>query len=303
MLTQGELVVVFHRDGDFDGPVCHRTTSIPTGVVCVPDEDKILNPFASFMAGFAMDEDDALRIEWCEVCHTLARREDALPNKLLFAAPDVMFSFNSHSASLSELTAIVPMANEDRYETIKNREARLRHNTPVVRPTEIRHIQACVHWAVKHGTADIINKAMQAGLTVPLGARPSVGSGLWLQGGIGHLARLHGLACDAIISAVVVSVKSGNALYVGHVPNQHRPVGAVRPENEADLLWAIKGAGTNFGIVVSVTFKAYVALILKADAEAQVKLNELISESLGSYREILLWMHTCIGTPGNCDLV
>ncbi|GAM38010.1 hypothetical protein TCE0_033r08410 [Talaromyces pinophilus] len=333
MLTLGGLVVVFHRDGDFDGLVCHRTTSIPTGVVCVPDEDKILNLFASFIAGFATDEDDALRIEWREVCRTLARREDALPNKLLFAAPDVIFSFNSHSASLSELTAIVPMANEDRYETIKNREARLRHNTPIVRPTEIRHVQACVHWAVKHGvsltvvggghsghclwpkvlavdmaafdnvhilpaedvedalivaeagckTGDIINKAMQAGLTVPLGARPSVGSGLWLQGGIGHLARLHGLACDAIVGAVVVSVKSGNALYVGQVPNQHRPVGAVRPENEADLLWAIKGAGTNFGIVVSVTFKAYVAPMflvrnwvfpLKADAEAQLKLNE-----------------------------
>lgn len=364
MLTQGGLVVVFHRDGtlDFDGLVCHRTTSIPTGVVCVPDEDIVLNLFVSFVAGFAMDEDDALRIECREVCHTLARREDALPNKLLFAAPDVMFSFNSHSASLSELTAIVPMANEDRYETIKNREARLRHNTPIVRPTEIRHIQACVHWAVKHGvsltvvggghsghclwpnvvavdmaafdnvhilaaedvedalivaeagckTGDIINKVMQAGLTVPLGGRPSVGSGSWLQGGIGHLARLHGLACDTIVGAVIVSVESGDVFYVGHVPNQHRPLGAVRPENEADLLWAIKGAGTNFGIVVSVTFKAFVApkllarnwvLPLKPDAEAQLKPTSLISESLGSYRETLLWMHTCIGMPGNCVLV
>ncbi|KAI1100519.1 hypothetical protein F4804DRAFT_44359 [Jackrogersella minutella] len=108
-------------------------------------------------------------------------------------------------------------------------------------------------------TGDIIRKAMTAGLTVPLGARPSVGAGLWLQGGIGHLARLHGLTCDAIVGAVMVSVDSGQVLYVGHVPPQHRPAGAVRPKNEADLLWAIKGAGTNFGIVVSVTFKAYVA--------------------------------------------
>jgi hypothetical protein len=29
--------------------------------------------------------------------------------------------------------------------------------------------------------------------------------------------------------------------------------------NETDLLWAIKGAGTNFGIVISITFKAYIA--------------------------------------------
>lgn len=80
----------------------------------MPDEDDKLDLFVSFVAGFAMDEDDALRIEWREVCRTLARREDTLPKKLFFSAPDVMISFNSHSASLSELTAIVPVANEDR---------------------------------------------------------------------------------------------------------------------------------------------------------------------------------------------
>ena len=46
---------------------------------------------------------------------------------------------------------------------------------------------------------------------------------------------------------------------VGHVPSQHQPAGSIRPENEADILWALKGAGTNFGIVVRVTFKAYTA--------------------------------------------
>jgi adenine phosphoribosyltransferase len=106
---------------------------------------------------------------------------------------------------------------------------------------------------------DIVRKTMAAGMTVPLGSRPSVGAGLWLQGGIGHLARWHGLACDAIVGAVVVSVDSSEVLCVGCVPSQHQPAGAVRPENESDLLWAIKGAGTNFGIVVSVTFKSYVA--------------------------------------------
>ena len=108
-------------------------------------------------------------------------------------------------------------------------------------------------------TGDIVRKTMAAGLTVPLGARPSVGAGLWLQGGMGHLARLHGLACDAIVGAVVVSVESSQILCVGHVPSQHRSTDAVRPENEPDHLWAMKGAGTNFGIVISVTFKAYAA--------------------------------------------
>ena len=108
-------------------------------------------------------------------------------------------------------------------------------------------------------TGDIVRKTMATGVTVPLGSRPSVGAGQWLQGGIGHLARLHGLACDAIVGAVVVSVDSGQVLYVGCVPSQHRPAGAVRPDNESDLLWAMKGAGTNFAIVVSVTFKSYAA--------------------------------------------
>lgn len=108
-------------------------------------------------------------------------------------------------------------------------------------------------------TGDIVSKTMEVGLTVPLGARPSVGAGLWLQGGIGHLARLHGLACDAIVGAVVVSVASGQVLCVGRVPAQYQPANAVRPENETELLWAIKGAGSNFGIVVSVTFKTYPA--------------------------------------------
>ncbi|ETS80722.1 hypothetical protein PFICI_08251 [Pestalotiopsis fici W106-1] len=105
-------------------------------------------------------------------------------------------------------------------------------------------------------TGDVIRKSMASGLTVPLGARPSVGAGLWLQGGIGHLSRIHGLTCDAIIGAVLVSVDSGQVLHVGHVPRAYRPAGSVRPDNEADLLWAIKGAGTNFGVVTSVTLKA-----------------------------------------------
>ncbi|KAK4693499.1 adenine phosphoribosyltransferase, partial [Lecanoromycetidae sp. Uapishka_2] len=132
-------------------------------------------------------------------------------------------------------------------------------------------------------TGDIVRKTMAAGVTVPLGARPSVGAGLWLQGGIGHLARLHGLACDAVVGAVMVSVDSGQVLYIGCVPSQHRPAGAICPENESDLLWAIKGAGTNFGIVVSVTFKSYAAptylirkwvVPLSDNLEARLKLSD-----------------------------
>ncbi|KAF5550895.1 phosphoribosyl transferase domain-containing protein [Fusarium napiforme] len=108
-------------------------------------------------------------------------------------------------------------------------------------------------------TEDIIRETMAVGVTVPLGSRPDVGAGLWLQGGIGHLARHCGLTCDAIVGAVMVDVIRGQLLCVGYVPEQHRPPNAVRHERDEDVLWALKGAGTNFGIVISVTFKSYTA--------------------------------------------
>lgn len=301
---QGGMVAVFHRDGTLhlDGLVCHETASFPTGVVSVANDDQVLDVFASFVAGFIiqdMDLNKAIRDDWRKVCRALGHREEAHPDRLFFGSPNVMAAFTQHATTLPELTAQVPLVKGDK--TIKNQEARLHRPASIIRPTEVRHVQQCVRWALKHGvgltvvggghsghclwpnvvsvdmgafdqihiltakedeedssdsgslviaeagckTGDIVRKTMAAGVTVPLGARPSVGAGLWLQGGIGHLARLHGLACDAIVGAVMVSVDSGQVLYVGCVPSQHRPAGAVRPENESDLLWAMKGAGTN----------------------------------------------------------
>lgn len=320
-LVKGGIVVVFHRSGTLhlDGLVCHRTVSFPTGVVSVKNNDKELDRFASFAAGFGMQDveaDKATRVEWRKVCRALGRREESHPGDpdyLLFSSPNILAAFTQHAITLPGLTAQMPLVEGDK--SVKNREARLHCSASIVRPTQIRHVQQCVQWALRHGvnltvlggghsghclqpnvvsvdmgafnqvhtlgagrqgifgpefgplvvaesgckSGDIIHKAMMEGVTVPLGARPSVGAGLWLQGGIGHLARLYGLACDAIVGAVVVSVDSGEVLCIGHVPRQHRPADAICPENESDILWAIKGAGTNFGIVVSVTFKAYVA--------------------------------------------
>ncbi|KAI5927240.1 hypothetical protein F4810DRAFT_722424 [Camillea tinctor] len=106
---------------------------------------------------------------------------------------------------------------------------------------------------------DIIRKTMAEGLTVPLGSCSNVGAGQWLQGGIGHLARLYGLTSDAIVGVVMVQPSCGSIIYHGQVPREYRPPRFERSEDK-DLLWAIKGGGTNFGIVISVTFKAYPAL-------------------------------------------
>lgn len=314
------MVIVFHHDGilHFDGLVCHQTASFPTGAVRVANDDEVLDSFTPFITGFVMQDvevDKAIRAEWRKVCRALGRHEDAHPDHLLFSSPNVMVVFTQHATTLSKLTAQVPLAKENT--KVKSREARLRRPASISRPTEVRHVQKCVQWALKHRvgltvvggghsghclqpnvvsvdmsafdqlhiiiaedggescpnsgplviaeagckTGDIIRKTMAADVTVPLGARPSVGAGLWLQGGIGHLSRLYGLACDAVVGAVLVSVDSSQVLCIGQVPSQHQPAGAIRPENESDLLWAIKGAGTNIGIVVSVTFKAFEAPI------------------------------------------
>lgn len=356
---QDGMVFVAHRaynlelgyNLDLAHLVCHRSASLPTGYVSIADQDDTVDCFASFIAGFTVQDVNAdveVRTEWRKVCRALGRREINEPDHLLFSAPEFFAAFNKNATALPELTARVPLAREDM--TIKNREARLRRPAAAVRPTEVKQVQECVQWALKHDvgltiiggghsghclwpsvvsvdmstfnrvhilpagedkkgdggvglhplivaeagckTGDIIQTAMEAGLTVPLGARPSVGAGLWLQGGIGHLARLHGLACDAIVGAVLVDVSSAQILIVGQVPEKHRPTGAVRPHDEADLLWALKGAGTNFGIITSIVFKAHPALNysvqnwilpLKVDLEAQQRLrdfDELVASTL-----------------------
>ncbi|KAL3479396.1 hypothetical protein BJX99DRAFT_268342 [Aspergillus californicus] len=307
------IVVVFHRDHtlDLDGLVSHHRASLPTGTITIPDEDRMLDLFASFIAGFVITQ-ETLQAEWREVCRALSHHGQT--SYLLFRSPETMISFTKRADTLPELAAQVPLLSGHRM--VKNREARLHCPAAVVVPTEVEHVQQCVRWAVKQRvsltviggghsghclwanvvsidmcafnrihvhavkelklgfgsdlspclvagtgckTEDIIRSAMAAGLTVPLGSRPSVGAGLWLQGGIGHQARLYGLTCDAIIGAVIVSVKTGQILGIGHVPSEHWPPDAVRPKDEADLLWALKGAGTNIGIVISVTFRAFPA--------------------------------------------
>jgi FAD/FMN-containing dehydrogenase len=68
-------------------------------------------------------------------------------------------------------------------------------------------------------------------------------SGFTLGGGIGHLVRAHGLACDRLIGADVVTA-DGRLVRAG-----------MGSDEEAELLWALKGGGGNFGIVTSMDFQ------------------------------------------------
>ena len=82
------------------------------------------------------------------------------------------------------------------------------------------------------------------GLTLPAGCGPTVGIvGLTLGGGLGLLGRKYGLTCDRLVGATVVLADSN--------------VVECDAEREADLFWALRGAGGGqFGVVTSLVYDA-----------------------------------------------
>jgi len=85
---------------------------------------------------------------------------------------------------------------------------------------------------------EVMRLAGRYGLAPMLGQCPGVeAAGVTLGGGLGWLSGLHGAACDNLLSARTVTA-DGRIL-------------SVDAERNPELLWALRGAGANFGVTTS----------------------------------------------------
>lgn len=109
------------------------------------------------------------------------------------------------------------------------------------------HVDPATRTARVEGGAtlrDLDHETQAFGLATTGGVVSHTGvAGLTLGGGIGRIGRKFGLACD-------------NLLAVNLVTAEGRYLRASEQEN-ADLFWAVRGGGGNFGIATSVEFRLH----------------------------------------------
>ena len=91
---------------------------------------------------------------------------------------------------------------------------------------------------------ELDHEAMSHGLVTTAGSVSHTGvGGLTLGGGFGRLGRRFGLTIDNVLEMDIVT-PDGRLRRVG-------------PENDADLFWALRGGGGNFGVVTSFLFQLH----------------------------------------------
>lgn len=116
---------------------------------------------------------------------------------------------------------------------------------------------------------EVIKKCEKHGLFVPLGDRPGVGAGLLLHGGLNHFMRKFGIAADNIVKIIYVN-----------------PDGRVKEAVTDEELFQFRGAGSNFGVILEFTVKAYLIDSIKAQDILYALPKESYQQVLTEYSEI-----------------
>ena len=122
------------------------------------------------------------------------------------------------------------------------------------------------------------------GLAAPLGFISEVGvAGLTLGGGLGYLTRRFGWTVDDLLEVEIVTAD-------GRVRRASR-------DRNADLFWAIRGAGANLGVVTSFTFRlhevrptVYGGLIAWPFERADEILRAYRTTTTEAPRELAVWL-------------
>jgi FAD/FMN-containing dehydrogenase len=117
------------------------------------------------------------------------------------------------------------------------------------------------------------DSATQAfGLVTPGGVVGSTGvAGLTFGGGIGHLTAQHGLTCDNLVGAEVVT-PYGVVVHAGS-------------DEDAELLWGLRGGGGNFGVATRLEFRLH--RLERVVGGRLVYAGKRVADVLRRYRDVV----------------
>ena len=130
----------------------------------------------------------------------------------------------------------------------------------------IAHSQGGATWL------DFDSATQAFGLVTPGGVVGSTGvAGLTFGGGIGHLTAQHGLTCDNLVAADVVT-PDGTVVRAG-------------ADEDAELLWGLRGGGGNFGVATRLEFRLHP--LERVVGGRLVYAGKGVSEALRRFRDVV----------------